>query len=413
MRRVLIVAYYYPPIAGIGSIRAASFTRFLPEFGWEPTVLTPADTPHPADPSLDVGRVPVVRTRSLEFSRPNAQPSGSPEANATAVPGQPPARSKPSRWLRDLVRHLVFPDPQIGWYPGATAGGLRTLREGHFDVIFSSAFPITSHFVARTLKRRSSVPWVAEFRDPWSDDPEFRLMSPIARRLERSMVAEADAVIMPTPTWAAHYATRWGRTVEVLPNGFDPVPATDGAIRPGILTHLGTYDPAKQDLTGLWEAVRRLRGTSSPVSQIQFVGQLSPAARADLAASGLDDLITQTGLLAQEDALRTVAASTVLFLAGSSDDDPIARGWVPAKLFEYLATDRPIIYLGDPASDPAALLDGQPGCGVVEPSDVDGIADALRGLLRPASYRRQLDHLSRRSRVGELARILDAAAESS
>ena len=407
-----MVAYYFPPIAGIGSIRAASFTRFLPQFGWEATVLAPAETPHPADRSLDVGQVPVVRTRSLEFSRPRRGPAGDPGAGDLPAPDRPVARSAPSRLLRRVAKRVVFPDPQIGWYPGATAGGLRTLREGEFDVIFSSAFPITSHLVARTLKKRTSLPWVAEFRDPWSDDPAFRAVSRPARRLERAIAAEADGLVMPTPTWAAHYAARWDRSVAVLPNGCDPAPTPHPAVDPGTLAHLGTYDPAKQDLHGLWEAVRRLRDAeASAVRRIKFVGELSSTARDHLAASGLGDLISETGLKVQEDALREVAASTVLFLAGSSDRDPIARGWIPAKIFEYLATDRPILYLGDPASDAAALLDGQPGCAVRDATDADAIAGALRSLLRPGSYPRQVDGLSRRSRARELARILDAASE--
>lgn len=416
MRRVLIVAYYFPPIAGIGSIRAASFAKYLPDHGWEATVLAPANTPHSGDPSLAVGQAPVVRTRSLEFSRRGQMSRGAAAADS-AGPPQPVARSAPSRWPRRVAKQVVFPDAQIGWYPGAVAGGIRTLRGQRFDVIFSSAFPITSHLVAWTLKRRSTLPWVAEFRDPWSDDPAFRAVSAAARRVEQAIAAEADALVMPTPTWAAHFAERWSRTVDVLPNGFDPAP-TPPAVESATLAHLGTYTPWQQglpglwqqDLRGLWEAVRRLRqNEAQAVGRIRFVGQLSSGARKELAASGLGDLISETGLMTQDDALRQIGASTVLVLAGSSQRGPIARGWVPAKIFEYLATDRPIIYLGETASDGAALVAGQPGCAVVEPSDVGGIMNALRSALRPASYRRQVDDLSRRSRAGELARILDAA----
>src|SRR4051812_44615969 len=113
MRRVLIVAYYFPPIAGIGSIRAASFAKHLPEFGWEPTVLAPEGTPHAQDPSLDVAEVHVVRARSLEFSR--RRPAVAAPAGGAAGPQQPASRSAPSRHVREAVKQVVFPDAQIGW----------------------------------------------------------------------------------------------------------------------------------------------------------------------------------------------------------------------------------------------------------------------------------------------------------
>ena len=242
MRQVLIVAYYFPPIGGIGSIRAASFAKFLPEFGWEATVLAPADTPHPPDRSLDVGQVPVVRTRSLEFSRLGRRPAAGGGAADMAAPHQPVARSVPSRWLRRVAKQVIFPDTQIGWYPAAAAGGMRLLRERPFDLIFSSAFPITSHLVARTLKRRSSLPWVAEFRDPWSDDLEFRVVSAAALRLERAMAAEADAVVLPNQTFAEHYARRWGVEASVIGHGSDTAfPRTVPLPNPPVLAHVGSY----------------------------------------------------------------------------------------------------------------------------------------------------------------------------
>src|SRR4051812_2930702 len=159
VRRVLIVAYFFPPIGGIGSIRAASFAKYLPEFGWNVTVLAPAETPHASDPSLDVSQTPVVRTRSLELSRLGRRTLTAGADLDQATPHETPARSALSRRLRGVAKRLVFPDAQIGWYPAAVAGGTRLLRQRPFDLIFSSAFPMTSHLIAWSLKRRSSLPW--------------------------------------------------------------------------------------------------------------------------------------------------------------------------------------------------------------------------------------------------------------
>ncbi|HEY6671819.1 MAG TPA: hypothetical protein VIZ91_04875 [Solirubrobacterales bacterium] len=110
MRRVLIVAYYFPPIGGIGSIRLASFARDLPTFGWQPTVIAPRRTPHPGGAELDPG-IEVVRSTSTEAGR----------------------------YLARLSPRLVYPDPQFGWYPGAVRAGRALLGRQPFGTIFSSS----------------------------------------------------------------------------------------------------------------------------------------------------------------------------------------------------------------------------------------------------------------------------------
>ena len=409
MRQVLIVAYYFPPIGGIGSIRAASFAKFLPEFGWEATVLAPADTPHPADRSLDVGQVPVVRTRSLEFSRLGRRPAGGGGAADVAAPHQPVARSVPSRWLRRVAKQVIFPDAQIGWYPAAAVGGMRLLRERPFDLIFSSAFPITSHLVARTLKRRSSLPWVAEFRDPWSDDPEFRVVSAAALRLERAMAGRATRVVMPTPTWAAHYGELWGRDVDVLPNGHDEIPVEPVPHAP-VLSHLGTFYPDAQSLGTLWDALAQLVAGGERAPTVRFIGEVPAETRREAEAKGVGDLLEATGFVSHGEAVHALAGSSMLLASGFPSDSPATAGWVPAKLFEYLGSDRPILFVGERDTDAARLLEGEPGSFVVVPGDVAGTLAALRKGLGIERVERDPNRHSRTRRAAELAAILDAAA---
>src|SRR3954451_14101276 len=135
MRRLLIVAYYFPPIGGIGSIRLLRFGENLPEFGWDVTVLAPKATPHAADPRLRYPEEHVVRSRSLELTRlkqlvPRVRANGD---------GNGPART-----AARTAGRLLYPDPQIGWFPGAIAAGRRVVRRHSFDAILSSSFPITA-----------------------------------------------------------------------------------------------------------------------------------------------------------------------------------------------------------------------------------------------------------------------------
>ena len=408
MRQVLIIAYYFPPIGGIGSIRAASFAKLLPEFGWEATVLAPAETPHPADRSLDIDQVPVVRTRSVEFSRLGRGPAHEGGAGM-AAPRQRVARPVPSRWLRRVAKQVIFPDAQIGWYPAAAAGGMRLLRERPFDLIYSSAFPVTSHLVARTLKRGSPIPWVAEYRDPWSDDPESRVVSAAALRLERAIARRATRVVMPTPTWAAHYGELWGCDVDVLPNGHDEIPVEPLPHAP-VLSHLGTYYPEAQSLGTLWDALAELVAGGEPTPKVRFIGDIPAETMREAEARGVGELLEATGFISHDEAVRALASSSMLLASGFSPDSPATAGWVPAKLFEYIGSDRPILFLGARDTDAARLLEGEPGAFVVAPGDVAGTLAALRKGLALERVKRDQNQHSRTHRAAELAAIFDDAA---
>src|SRR4051794_32912569 len=143
MRRLLIVAYYFPPIGGIGSIRLARFAEHLPEFGWEVMVLAPNGTPHAEDPQLSYPEEHVVRSRSIELSRLKRLVPG--------VRGTDDGDDGVARGAARAAGRLLYPDPQIGWFPGAIAAGRPAVRRGSFDAVASSSFPITAHLVASRL----------------------------------------------------------------------------------------------------------------------------------------------------------------------------------------------------------------------------------------------------------------------
>ena len=404
-KRVLIVAYYFPPIGGIGSIRLARFASLLPEHGWDVTVLAPRDTPHEQDPQLAFPEQHVIRARSIEVSR---------IGRAVTFAGPSFDQSRPSmrRQLRDLAhRYLFFPDPQIGWYPGAVVAGMRALRSQQFDAIYSSAEPVTAHLVARTLSRRKGLPWVAESRDPLGGRlPPGHPHARRAQRLEAAIAREASVMVMPTPTWADHYGSIWGRDVAVLPNGHDGrLPERRPPAQP-TLAHIGTYHAGRDDLTALWKAVALMRSRQSgPVPRIRLVGHPSSELAQELHRYGLDDLVDNVGFVPHEQAKVEMMSASMLVASGIKGGDAVARGWVPAKLFAYLASGVPLLYVSALDTDAAALMRDQPGCYVVDHDDDDGALRAIEeGLSRPA-FTRDTEHLNRVAGARTLAAILDRA----
>lgn len=408
MRRVLVIAYYFPPIGGIGSIRMGRFAELLPEFGWEPTVIAPGRTPHELDPELNRLEGRVIRAPSIELSRLGS-------ALPTARSANPRAAEATGRSLRTGLRtaahrFVFFPDAQIGWYPGALLAGARALRNDSFDAIYSSSNPITAHLVARTLCGRARLPWVAEFRDPWSDrlpaDHPYRRR---AAALIQNLGASATRVIVPTPTLVSYYEQRWGRQVDLVQNGHDlDQPIAAPPERPTV-THVGSYYPGRQSFLALWRALAVMVAEGRDPPLVRFVGELPQEISEQLREFGLEHLVEATGFVPHAEAMRMMLSSSMLIASGFAGTGPTSRGVIPAKLFEYLASGLPILYLGHRADDAALILAEQPGCYVIDSDDVVGVAAALREGLAGGRHDRSVSAMSRRARTAELAAILDRA----
>jgi hypothetical protein len=385
----------------------ARFASHLPEFGWEPVVLAPGETHHPQDRTLVFPEEQVIRSKSVEVSR-----LWRPSSSAPPVSAGHGRRRDLRQVLRPLAHRIAFyPDPQIGWYPAAVRAGTRALRRQRFDAILSSSFPITAHLVAMRISRRAGLPWAAEFRDPWSDTLPRLPYRGMATALERKIAREAGRVIMPTPTWASHYGARWATDVAVLPNGHDGRQAPSPPEADAVLTHVGSYYPRRQSLRALWSALARLKARDPAlVPRIRWIGPVDGEAWAELSEAGLAATVEVTGFLPQTEAMRLAGASSLLVASGLAGTDHLARGCVPAKLFEYLATGLPILYIGDGESDAAGLLRAHPGCHVVDSSDVDAVLAALETGRRGETYERDVESLSRRAGARKLAEILDQAS---
>jgi glycosyltransferase involved in cell wall biosynthesis len=407
MRRVLIVAYYFPPLGGIGSLRVSGFASHLPEYGWEPTVLAPRDGAYYRDPQISFPERRVIRTPSIELSRTGkrALRAGGSDVVAANVAGGRAA-------IRRVARAaLYFPDAQVGWYAPALITARRALREHRFDAVFSSSFPITAHLIARRLHRRLRIPWIAEFRDPWSATLSRQGRSAArAARLERALARESSRVAMTSPSWAALHTRLWRREVDVIPNGHS---RTSRSSPPGndefVLGYLGTHYPATQRLDAVWDAVLRVNEAGGArVDRLRFVGDLHPDLRRALCERRLEPLVEATGFLSHRDALGALARSSMLLVPGPYRADEIVRGHVAGKLAECLATDLPILYVGDLDCDAADLLRRYPGCHLVAGDDVAGAVEALHAG-RGRRYERNVEALSRRRLTARLAELLDDA----
>ncbi|QXD17297.1 glycosyltransferase family 4 protein [Rhodocaloribacter litoris] len=365
------------------------FVKYLPGCGWAPVVLTvrPEDASYPAlDPSLErevPPAVPVVRTRAWDPYALYARLLGKDKSEAVGVgftgEGVAGTRHRLGRWLR---ANLFLPDARVGWVPFALRAARRLHREAPFEVVVTTGPPHSTHFVGFRMRRAFGVPWVADFRDPWTDISWYGELpfTPWARRLdarlERVVLDAADHVVTVSPALAALLARKTATPITVIPNGFDPPDFDDVPVPPRSggfeLTHVGTLSPS-QNPEALWRALRRgLDAGELPALRLRFVGKVDPVVLERLAAFGLAGRVEQTPYVPHAEAVGYMKAADLLLL--SINRTPGAEGIVTGKLYEYVASGRPVLGIGPVTGDAAAIL-RETGAGqLFDYEDVTGIA---------------------------------------
>ncbi|MCU0493284.1 MAG: glycosyltransferase family 4 protein [Chloroflexaceae bacterium] len=430
MRNVLMIAYFYPPIANAGVQRTLKFAKYLPGYGYAPLLLTTGMRGSlPNDGERKVFRADdLVATlyRGLRaWRRPGlAEAPTAQQANTRLIPASSPL----ARWRE----RLLLPDTEITWYWPAVRLGLQLVRSQSVQLIYSTSSPETDHMVGLRLKQLTGQPWVADFRDGWMFEPlRAERGKPGLRRwieldMERRVMLHADRIVTVSEVIADDMRRRFPHAAErvrVITNGYDEEdfiglrrqrPA-DGRFR---LVHTGSLGMSRAgtSLEGLLVALAQLKAEGHPLLQtieLRMAGRLSENEVATLRRHGLDDISTLTGMLPHGQALQEQMDADLLLLAVA----PGATGVLTGKLFEYLAAGRPILTLSGPSA--AARLVEEQGAGVVvPPGDGGAIRRALLdyfaqwqsgGLkLRPAT---SITRFARRALTGRLAAVFDELSD--
>jgi len=406
IRRVLVVAYVFPPSGGAGVQRVTKFVKYLPEFGWDCSVLTVANPSVPVfDETLsdDVPESTVVRlAKTLEpgYALKNSVSAG----NGDAKPAMWQGKLKQS--LKSVVRTagnaILQPDAQVLWYPGAVKEGLRLLSELKHDAIFVTAPPFSSFVTGAALSRRSGLPLIVDYRDEWGISNQFqenRQKSPLSHRLQgrmqRNVLRQAAAAIATTRRSAASIqeaVERAGGTANVscIYNGYDSADLTshstaqesdvnqsNGPDRKVRLAYVGTL----WNLTSIEPIVAAIEKLAATMPEKAGRIELVVAGRRTGAQEHVIDRLGQTpcrvireGYVEHQRAIEIMRAADVQCLLLS--DVAEAGRVVPAKTFEYLAMGRRILFVG-PEGEVREILTDFPQAESFLPSDVAGIAEYL------------------------------------
>ncbi|HEV8500072.1 MAG TPA: glycosyltransferase [Casimicrobiaceae bacterium] len=410
MKRVLMVAFHFPPLRGSSGIqRTLRFAKYLPEFGWEPIVLTASPRAYDDvgdDLLADIPQgMQVTRAFALDTAR------------HLALAGRYPAfLARPDRWKT--------------WWLGAVPAGLRLIRRFAPQALWSTYPVATAHAIGCTLQRRSALPWIADFRDPMAQDgypPDPRTWRAY-QRIEQRVAANARRLVFTTPGAERLYRDRYrdvpGDRFALIENGYDEevFAAIDADARtplvPGQLTllHSGIVYPEERDPTALMAALGTLRAEHPQVAarlRIRFRAPVHETMlRAMATARGVGEMIDIAPALPYQAALaEMLRADGLLILQAANCNEQI-----PAKLYEYLRARRPIVALTDPAGDTALTLRRVGGAHVAALDAAAAIAELLRRFVTEPEWREELPdaaavaQCSRRARTAALAGLLDASA---
>jgi len=454
VKRVLIVAYYFPPVAASGAMRPLGFCRNLPACGWQPRVLT--TTPecvypaHPVDgklgervpPTVEVMRVPYTdwlqkilqgreRLRGL-FRKLVGRDTEERHLKNQIVPSATPPpvpRRNVKEFLLDWA--FAFPDRQCGWYAPAIRQ-LEQINEKEIpDVILATGGPWTSFLVGCALAKRLKRPLVLDYRDPWNFNPYYSFTSQMlvkkSQRAEAQACRVASHVIANTEELRDRLIAEYGDIGDRcswIPNGFDRdvLPAEQPVFeKADVVSISGGYELCH---FGTVYGKRTPRVLLQAISEMFRDGRLKPDAirlrfvggwdATDKECERLAVHLEQHGFLRREPAishslcLAEMKRSSVLLVL--QPDSPLQ---VPAKIYEYVATGRPLLLIGGEGA--TANLVNRHALGVSSPNQVvsikallDELATGKQKLVPPDASR--VNRFEYRSLTGELSAVLDAAA---
>ena len=435
MKNVLIVAYYFPPSGGPGVQRVLKYVQYLHEFGWRPIVLTVTDGNFPARDESLLKEIPphvkVIRTDIFEPYDLYRKLTGKEKSVAIDVNTiRKEGTSIPmSERVSELIRATFFiPDARIGWFNPAMKAGMQAIADEKIDAIYSSSPPYTCALIARGLHRKSGLPWVAGFRDPWTGfittPKRWQIPARIDRALEFAVFREADAIEV---AWTGIMKDALGKYPHLppekfhhLPNGFDSAdfPAVDTGERTDdrfTVTYTGSMY-GRRNPDAFLRAVESLarRGEIDPGRiRLRFIGRFGEEVLEMFRTSDLHDSIEIVGYMSHGESIRQLFLADALLLVVDECDE--SDEVVPGKVYEYIGSGRPVIAVAPEKSAIADLVAETRGGFVAHQSNVAGIAEAFLALYR--------DHLSgshslvpdpaaiaryeRRTVTGELARLLD------
>lgn len=390
MKRALIITYYWPPCGGAAVQRWLKFTKYLRDYGWEPVIYTAKDGEYPMlDPELEkeipegveILRQPVWEPYSIykKFTGRKKEENLKPEI-VTATKKNPLAENM-AIWVRG---NFFIPDARKYWIKPSATFLKEYLKKNPVDVIISSSSPQSVHLIALELKKQFNIPCLADFRDPWTQVDYFDQLKLTSfaetkhKELEQEVLKNADITTTVSWAWGKDFENLGAKQVEVITNGYDTAdlpkerPPLDNKFT---LSHVGNLSKDRNHEV-LFKALKsisdKVEGFSTDFS-LQLIGDVDTSFKANIEKYGLASNTDYVGAVFHSQAVALTCSSQALLLLLGADD----AGRIPLKVYEYMASKRPIVGIGAEKSDVARIVKEADAGEIIDFNAVDKLATLI------------------------------------
>lgn len=434
MKKVLIITYYWPPSGGSGVQRWLKFVKYFRNFGWEPIIYTPKNPEISVIDNSLVKDIPeninIIKTKIWEpysFYKTFIGQKKSEKISASFLTEskKPKLLEKVSVWIRG---NFFIPDARKFWINPSVRFLKEYLKSNKVDAIVSNGPPHSMHMIAYELKKETGIPWLADFRDPWTNIDfyhELMLTSWADKKhhkLEREVLIEADAVSVISKSMAEDMMKLYARNYEVITNGYDEETNIEDVVldKKFSIAHIGSLVKTRNPEI-LWRVLNLLLNDHSQNNfnkekfaqdlEIKLVGKVDISVKESIKKYKLENFIKYIDYLPHDEVIHVQQQSQVLLLL--LNNTPNAKMILTGKFFEYLAAKRPVLCIGPTDGDAAEIIK-ETKCGVI--SDFSDFETLKENIIKYYSNfcennlnieNEGIEKFSRRNITKNLVKILD------
>lgn len=372
-KKILIISYYWPPAGGPGVQRWLKFVKYLPEFGWEPTVFIPENPSYPIVDETLQKDVPVnlkmIKTKIWEpyqlaekFGKDNKKF----KAGQFDVGENQSWKAKLSIFVRG---NFFIPDARVFWVKPSVEFLEKYLKANHYDALVTTGPPHSLHLIGLGLKKKlPNLKWIADFRDPWTEISYYKhlKLTKFADKKHRNLEAEvfknADITLATSYTDAENFRKK-GANAFCITNGFDSEVrnqksevGSENSTTKFTLSYVGVLEQLRNPEI-LWETLNDLVSENEEFAkdfELKFVGRLDDKILKKIENFSLKNNLTNLGYQTHDVALSEMQNSSVLLMTNFPQES--SKGIIPGKIFEYLATGKTILSFGPKDADVEKIL---------------------------------------------------------
>lgn len=368
MKKVLIIAYYWPPAGGPGVQRWLKFVKYLRDFDVEPVLYIPENPSYPirdedlvqeVPDDIQILKKPIFEPYSLAgiFGRRETQTISS------GIIEDSRKQSLLQKVLLFIRGNFFIPDARKFWVRPSVKFLKQELEKQAFDTIITTGPPHSLHLIGLELKKDTGIRWIADFRDPWTQigyHEKLKLTASSRKKhekLEKKVLNAADDILVTSYTTREEFESKTNRPVHLITNGFDTEIEQQNTEHSEFwISHIGSL-LAGRNPENLWLALSELLNENEDFRKkfrLKLAGRISDSVLESIQAAGLQEFLENKGYISHSEALKLQRQSSVLLLLEINSEE--TKGIIPGKVFEYLSANKPILAVGPANWDAEQIL---------------------------------------------------------